>query len=45
MRALDLLESGRPVPDMAASLGIAQPCLYREKQHDLPNRGITSQNP
>jgi hypothetical protein len=28
-RALDLVESGRTVRDVAASLGIAESCLYR----------------
>lgn len=39
-RALDLLESGRSVPDVAASLGIAQSCLYRWKHEDLLDRGL-----
>jgi transposase-like protein len=41
-RALDLLESGRSVRDVAASLGIAESCLHRWKQRDLIDRGLRS---
>ncbi|XNL82088.1 transposase [Actinomadura madurae] len=34
-RALELLESGRSVRDMAASLSIAESCLHRWKRRDL----------
>jgi putative transposase len=43
--ALDLLESGRKVRDIAASLGIAESCLYRWKQRDLVDRGLKSLSP
>jgi transposase-like protein len=33
---------GRPVLDVAASLGIAQSCLYRWRQQDLADRGLVS---
>jgi putative transposase len=39
-RALDLVESGRSVCDVAASLGIAESCLYRWRHHDLVDRGL-----
>lgn len=41
-RALDLLESGRSVRDVAGSLGIAESCLYRWKRQDLIERGLKS---
>lgn len=39
-RALELVKSGRTVVDVAATLGIAQSCLYRWKQQDLVDRGV-----
>jgi putative transposase len=39
-RALDLIASGRTVGDVAASLGIAESCLYRWKSRDLIDRGL-----
>jgi putative transposase len=39
-RALDLVRSGRPVPEVAALLGIAESCLYRWKRQDLIDRGL-----
>jgi putative transposase len=39
-RALDLVESGRSIRDVAASLGIAESCLYRWRNHDLAGRGL-----
>jgi putative transposase len=39
-RALDLLRSGRPVPEVAKLLGIAESCLYRWKRQDLIDRGL-----
>ncbi|WP_084796250.1 IS3 family transposase [Pseudonocardia asaccharolytica] len=39
-RALDLLETGRSVRDVAASLGIAESCLHRWKSRDLLERGV-----
>ena len=39
-RALDLLETGRSVRDVAASLGIAQSCLHHWKSRDLLDRGV-----
>jgi transposase-like protein len=39
-RALDLVESGRTVRDVAASLGIAESCLHRWRQRDLVDRGL-----
>ncbi len=44
-RALDLLESGRSVRDVAASLGIAESCLHRWKRRDLIDRGLKSPSP
>jgi putative transposase len=44
-RALDLLETGRSVRDVAASLGIAESCLHRWKSRDLLDRGLTSPTP
>lgn len=38
-RALELVRLGRTVVDVAATLGIAQSCLYRWKQQDLVDRG------
>lgn len=40
--ALDLLETGRSVRDVAESLGIAESCLHRWKSRDLLDRGVTS---
>jgi transposase-like protein len=34
-RALDLVESGRTVRDVAASLGIAESCLHRWRHREL----------
>jgi transposase-like protein len=39
-RALDLVRSGRSVPEVAGLLGIAQPCPYRWKQQDLIDRRL-----
>lgn len=39
-RALDLLNSGRSVRDVAASLGIAESGLHRWKSQDLLDRGV-----
>jgi putative transposase len=39
-RALDLVRSGRPVPEVAMLLGIAESCLYRWKRQDLVDRGL-----
>ena len=39
-RALDLVRSGRSVPEVAGLLGIAQSCLYRWKQQDLIDRRL-----
>src|SRR6201996_4690748 len=39
-RALDLVRSGRPVPEVAKLLGIAGSCLYRWKKQDLIDRGL-----
>ncbi len=44
-RALDLLESGRTVRDVAVSLGIAESCLHRWKPQDLIDRGLKSPSP
>ncbi|WP_106400580.1 transposase [Actinocorallia populi] len=44
-RALDLLESGRPVLEIAASLGIAESCLHRWKRLDLIERGLKAPSP
>jgi transposase InsO family protein/transposase-like protein len=41
-RALDLVRSGRPVPEVAKLLGIAESCLYRWKRQDLIDRGVKS---
>ena len=41
-RALDLVRSGRPVPEVADLLGIAESCLYRWKRQDLIDRGLKS---
>jgi putative transposase len=38
-RALDLVASGRTVRDVAASLGVAESCLYGWKSRDLVDRG------
>ena len=39
-RALDLVRSGRSVPEVAGLLGIAESCLYRWKRQDLVDRGL-----
>ena len=39
-RGLDLVESGRSVRDVAASLGIAESCLHRWRHRDLVDRGL-----
>ena len=39
-RALDLVRSGRPVPEVAKLLGVAESCLYRWKKQDLIDRGL-----
>ena len=39
-RALDLVESGRTIRDVAASLGIAESCLHRWRHRDLVDRGL-----
>ena len=39
-RALDLVRSGRSVPEVAGLLGIAESCLYRWKRQDLIDRGL-----
>jgi transposase-like protein len=39
-RALDLVESGRTIRDVAASLGIAESCLHRRRHRDLVDRGL-----
>ena len=39
-RALDLVRSGRPIPEVAELLGIAESCLYRWKRQDLVDRGL-----
>ena len=39
-RALDLVAAGRTVRDVAASLGIAESCLYGWKSRDLIDRGL-----
>lgn len=39
-RALDLVAGGRTVRDVAASLGVAESCLYRWKSQDLIDRGL-----
>jgi putative transposase len=44
-RALDLLETGRSVRDVAASLGVAESCLHRWKSRDLLDRGVTTLTP
>jgi transposase-like protein len=41
-RALDLVESGRTVRDVARSLGIAESSLHRWRQQDLIDRGLKS---
>jgi transposase-like protein len=44
-RALDLLDSGRSVRDVATSLGIAESCLHRWKARDLLDRGLKTPTP
>lgn len=39
-RAVDLVESGRTVRDVATSLGIAESCLHRWRHRDLVDRGL-----
>lgn len=41
-RALDLVRSCRPVPEVAKLLGIAESSLYRWKRQDLVDRGLDS---
>ena len=41
-QALALLDDGRTVHDVAASLGIAESCLHRWKRHQLINQGLAS---
>lgn len=41
-RALELVESGRTVRDVAASLGIAESALHRWRQRDLVDQGLKS---
>ena len=44
-RALELVESGRSVRGVAASLGIAESCLHRWRKHDLVARGLKPAGP
>lgn len=39
-RALDHVDAGRTVRDVAAALGIAESCLYRWKSLNLVTRGL-----
>jgi putative transposase len=39
-KALDLVEAGRSVREVAATLGIAESCLHRWRSRDLIDRGI-----
>jgi putative transposase len=39
-RALELVESGRTIRDVAASLGIAESCLHGWRHRDLVDRGL-----
>ena len=39
-RALDLVRSGRSVPEVAKLPGIVESCLYRWKRQDLIDRGL-----
>jgi len=39
-RALDLVDSGRTVRDVAAAIGIAESCLYSWRSKDLIARGL-----
>ena len=39
-RALDLVDSGRTIRDVASSLGIAESCLHRWRHHELVDRGL-----
>lgn len=39
-RALDLVASGRTVREVAATLGIAESCLYGWKSRNLIDRGL-----
>jgi putative transposase len=39
-RALDLVASGRTVRDVAASLGVAESCLYGWKSREMVDRGL-----
>ena len=39
-RALDLVRSGRSVPEVAELPGIVESCLYRWKRQDLIDRGL-----
>jgi Transposase len=40
VRALDVVRSGRSVPEVAKLLRIAESCLYRWKRQDLVDRGL-----
>lgn len=44
-RALELIEAGRTVRDVASSLGIAESCLHRWKSQDAVERGIKTLSP
>jgi transposase-like protein len=39
-RVMGLVRAGRPVPVVAAELGLAQATLYRWKAQDLIDRGV-----
>ena len=39
-RALGLVRSAWPVPEVSGLLGIAESCLCRSKKQDLVNRGL-----
>ena len=39
-RALDLVRSGRSVPEVAKLIAVAGSCLYRWKKQDLVDRGL-----
>ncbi|GAA2430211.1 hypothetical protein GCM10010191_49640 [Actinomadura vinacea] len=44
-KALDLVESGRSVRDVAAAPGIAESCLHRWRSRDLLDRGLKAPSP
>jgi putative transposase len=44
-KAVDLVESGRSVREVAATLGIAESCLHRWRSQDLIERGIKAPTP